>query len=861
MLQLPVDSFLEEILSSLCQHSKLVLSASPGAGKTTRLPPFLNKASSRKKLNIKENQKILVLEPRRIAAISAAQRIAEENNWTLGEEVGYQVRFDNCSSSKTQILFLTEALLAQKMVRDFELSDVGCVLLDEFHERSATTDLTLGLLKELQSIRQDLKIVVMSATLEQDRLKEYLNPCEIIEVPGRIFELESFYSSQPQPLICNDQFYDRLVNMIQNALSNKESEDILVFLPGQSEIHRTLNRAQEKIRASHIHFFPLHGQMSLDDQRQALAPLACGKKIVLATNVAESSITIDGVNTVIDCGLEKLASWNDKTDSMSLELKRISLSSAKQRAGRAARQKKGFAYRMWTAHDELSMPSFTTPQIHRSDLAQILMLLSAQGVSQFEKFDWLTPPDLSKLKRSHERLLNLELLTTEGNLSDIGKKIIQSPLAPDLGRLLYEFQVQGLFDVGCEIVALLQEKDFLNFQNSDLRSPETEELDCDLTYRWCVLNKNLDDRPHGRSISIPTIKLIEKTISQLYKMNWVDSPSKSMPQFQKLNIQNQQLEIQKVFLKAWPHRLCERRSDGKNLLSMGGKGFEISQRSFCRKSHFAILLKTYETEKSKDPICDLMMSIDEEMLTLALADKIKQNESLCYDEKNKKFKLIRKTVIGRLTLKSTDAADFDMSKLESLWPQFLKENFSEILKQNSDFLFFWQRLQFLLKNKNLLAATQQDLLTSFEISLEDILHEFYIQISWQEKSFDSILKKDLASFLNTLLPGEIRKILSELVPANLTSGKGKSFPISYETPEPTSEFKIQEAFGLKKHPAVFDGKIKIKLVLLAPNYRPAQITSDVISFWKTSYSDVRKELKARYPKHDWPEDPTVENAE
>jgi ATP-dependent helicase HrpB len=853
MLVLPVDSYLEDILLSLSQHSRLILSAAPGAGKTTRLPPFLDRPQSRLKLGLSPHQKILVLEPRRIAAISAAQRIAEENGWALGQDVGYQVRFDNCASAKTRILFLTEALIAQKMSTDFELKDVGCVILDEFHERSATTDLTLGLLKDLQSLRPDLKIIVMSATLEQERLKDYLSPCELVEVPGQLFSLNRFYSQQPQPLVCNDSFYDRLLALIQTALHNKDCDDILVFLPGQSEIQRTLQKIQDQLRRNDVQIFPLHGQLSIEDQRAALAPLKSGKKIVLATNIAESSITIDGVNTVIDCGLEKLATWNEKTDSVSLELKRISISSSRQRAGRAARQKPGFAYGLWTAHDELSMPSFTLPQIHRSDLSQLLLLLSAQGMTQFLKFDWLTRPDPTRLQKAADRLQALQLTTDQGALTEIGKKVVHSPLDPDLGRLFYEFQLAGLQKTGADIVAILQEKDFLNFRNS---GPTSTSFDCDLFFRWCLYHEKLQEHGDSRLLLKYNLSQIEKTSQQLKRQHWLNADDRFESEFESLNQEQQQLEIQKVFLKAWPHRLAERRSDGKNLLSLHGRGFEISPRNLCRKSHFVLMLKTFETEKSKDPICDQMLAVDENLLLTVLASRIQAKESLCYDFKSKKFKLVQRSEIGRLTIKSSDAADFDTDKLDALWPGFLRTEFDELLKKNSNFNLFWQRLQFLFKHKSLLGDSLQENILQIELQMDAHLDDFFKHISWNEKSFEVIQQKDLVAYLSTLLPVEFKRILDEQVPGFVISGKGKSFQIDYSGPEPTAELKIQEAFGWKTHPCVLSGACKLKLVLLAPNYRPTQITSDVISFWKTSYADVRKELKARYPKHDWPVDPT-----
>jgi ATP-dependent helicase HrpB len=373
---LPIDPFLAELREAARASPSLVLSAAPGAGKTTRLPPELLRIT---------DKAVFVLEPRRIAAIGAAQRVAEENGWELGREVGYQVRFDNRSSRATRLLFLTEALLLRKLLRDPELRDVGCVVLDEFHERSLHVDLALAALLELQQLaRPDLKIVVMSATLDARPLAEFLGGARVQEVPGKLFPLETLYDEKPQLLRTGPDFTERLQRLVQRAFQERPVGDLLCFLPGRGEIERLRGALEPWAGAKGARVFPLHGQLDLGEQRAALAPLPRGRKIILATNVAESSLTVDGVRTVVDSGLQLLSQLHPRTGFPSLDLVRISKASATQRAGRAARQGPGAVYRAWMPYDERSMKDFDPAEILRSDLAESLLLHSAEGLSVFE---------------------------------------------------------------------------------------------------------------------------------------------------------------------------------------------------------------------------------------------------------------------------------------------------------------------------------------------------------------------------------------------------------------------------------------------------------------------------------------------
>ncbi|RYZ99538.1 MAG: ATP-dependent RNA helicase, partial [Proteobacteria bacterium] len=358
---LPIDAALPKLLDKIRRESALVVSAAPGAGKTTRLPPAILDSVA---------GAVWVLEPRRIAAIAAAGRIAEENGWKLGEEVGYQVRFENRSGPKTRLLFLTEALLLRKLLRDPELAGVACVVLDEFHERSLHVDLALGALRELQELsRPDLKIVVMSATLNAGPLSAYLNDAAVEEVPGKIFPLEIKYEAKAQLLRTGPEFTERMAKLIQRALSENKEGDVLCFLPGRGEIERLRGELSAFAESRQIALHVLHGSLDLAEQRATLRPDPSRRKIILSTNVAESSLTVEGVRIVVDSGLARISQIHPRTGFESLDLVRISKASGIQRAGRAARRGPGVVYRAWMAYDELSMKDFEPAEISRSDLS------------------------------------------------------------------------------------------------------------------------------------------------------------------------------------------------------------------------------------------------------------------------------------------------------------------------------------------------------------------------------------------------------------------------------------------------------------------------------------------------------------
>ena len=453
MSPLPIDDLLPDILAEAGRARRLVLMAPPGAGKTTRVPAALARSS----LLRSPRRRVVLLQPRRVAARAAATRIADENGWTLGEQVGYHVRFDRRDGPRSIVQVLTEGILARRLIDDPFLEDVGAVILDEFHERSIHNDLALALLREVQDGgRDDLILIVMSATLDAEPVARYLGDCPIVRAEGRAYPIELIYRPAAGATPLQDQVFDAVVEALRGPA---DPGDLLVFLPGMEEIRRAARRVEPLAAADGCVALPLHGSLSALEQDRALRP-SDRRKIVLATNVAETSLTIDGVATVIDSGLARVPRFDPRRGLDRLELTRISKASAIQPAGRAGRTRAGRCVRLWSTRDERGMPETETPDIQRIDLSATLLALHAWGHADPRRFPWFEAPPLETLNAA-EALLTMFGALEEGRLTSIGRELLRVPVAPRLARLLVASARVGLLREGATLAALLSEKDIV----------------------------------------------------------------------------------------------------------------------------------------------------------------------------------------------------------------------------------------------------------------------------------------------------------------------------------------------------------------------------------------------------------------
>lgn len=827
---LPIDPYLDELVATATEHKKLVLTASPGSGKTTRFPASLAE---------KIQGQVWVLEPRRVAAMSAASRIAQENNWELGSRVGYQVRFESACSETTQILFLTEALLIKKLAGNPTLKGVSAVVLDEFHERSLHVDLAFGALLEMTTLeRPDLILVVMSATLNATALQKALDGAPWKDVPGKVYPLTTKLEPKAQLLRTSSDWVDRMKCLVQKAAAENSEGDILVFLPGRGEIDRVRRAIEAESWSTSYCVIPLHGSLSLNEQRQALAPLTNGKrKILLATNVAESSLTAPGVRVVVDSGLQKISQLHPKTGYESLDLVRISKSSATQRAGRAAREAPGVVYRAWTQMDELSMKDFEKPEIERVELTDAVLNLAEIGVTDFLNFSWFEKPPTERIQDAQELLVEIQALTKDHKITPLGKSISRLPLPARLGKMVILGERSSDPVLVTEMAILLSEG--LREQHSQGNKDTLCENDIfPLIEKWRegFLGKS---RPLDR-IYDQISKQTKPSLSTSLKPCLLDS--KAPPW------------LEKLLLECYPDRLCRRRRSNENAAKMvHGRGVRLSDSSHVRKSEYFLALDLSEAAlggaASADTRVSLAFGLEAQTVESYVGSVGKLESELIWNNERKTFEILeRKThldlSIGKEIVRPATAEIIEqqISNLsEKLWP--------EILLKNS-FVRIWHQ-RWNLYAEYMATSTQSE---SLKWLTPERIREAFEFACLGKTQFHFLFEEDWTYYLEQVLsPSQIEDFNSSC-PEFWTAPSGRKIRIKYTKEQGASiECRLQEVFGSLKTPKILGQSLTF--ILTAPNDRPVQVTRDIAGFWNSSYAEVKKELKARYPKHSWPDDP------
>lgn len=848
MVKLPIDQHLEAIAEKILKHQNLVIKASPGTGKTTRIPPYLNK----------HFKKIMVLEPRRLAAISASDRIASENNWQLGAgKVGYHVRFDKNYREDTEIIFLTEALLARQLLSEKNLNHIDLIILDEFHERSLWTDLCLGIIKEWQELGAKVKLIILSATLDQSKIKNYLTDCAIYDIELPTFPLEKIYTKTPFKIAFDQTVVEKIVVALKE-MSEKNRENILVFLPGVGEILKTQNELLKYSFLKNYNLKILHGNLSLEEQRTVIANESGGKNIILSTNLAESSVTINNLDTVIDTGLIKITDFNIKTAVQQLNLKKISKASAEQRQGRAHRQKPGIIYKLWSIADENSMEDFTPPEIRRSDLSLPLLFLTHLGVqssNSFKSFSWYECPDEMDLELTTQELQNKKLII-ENHLTPLGEILLQLNLDYHIGLLLLLGDFLGALKEACTLTALLLEKDILPDYKYTPLTYEKENYHSDLLWRYETYQNN-----PSRFTNITDLASVLYKNFTAFKNNQRLNEEPLLSVFQGLILKEvillksaSVLEKLKFAIEfAFIDKICRRRKDNKtqlftnlatNKFSMETQIYEVKfNTSFFPKNEFYLSLKNFQTP-SKNLLSTWVHFIPSEQVMTLLQDQIKTDFSFSLHPNSKKINKTKSLKYHDLTLKNYEGLEVGDDDKTRIFTSIIKENFESYKPQIPSINNFYQRLLFL--------ETQQILKEKPLIDIDSIIN----QACYGENDLTQILHKDWEYYIFSNISAELQNLIMEESPLLWTdSHSEKKFKVTYEQGEAHIESKLQNFLGLKEHPCLGKSKYKVKLILLGPNGRPIQITKDLINFWKTSYPDIRKELRGRYPKHAWPEDP------
>lgn len=854
---LPIDQKIIEIQNAVKLSSSLVLLAEPGAGKTTRLPPALLSLTSKK---------ILVLEPRRIAAVSAASRIAEENGWSLGEEVGFQVRFESQCTSRTRLIFLTEALLVKKMIGAEPLNDIGIVVLDEFHERSVHTDLALGMLREMQILGSEIRIVVMSATLDPLPISKFLGDVPIVRVPGREFPLSTFYLSQKMELngvrwdwvLMARKVFEAHTQLVTEAEKSKRENrdfktksDLLVFLPGLAEIHRLYSSLELEVlkMGDPVDLRILHGSLPLSEQRQLLKSSVV-PRIILSTNVAESAVTIEGIGGVFDFGLAKTMRFQKTTGFSRLETTRISKASAKQRAGRAGRQGPGLAFKWWSQSEEGGFQDQEIPEIQRVDLTQQCLFLAAYGVKKFADFSWYEKPSSAALDSAHQNLIWKSLLSVDGELTEFGRMAARMPIDPTLAMVLKVSEHMGEGPLGAEIAAVLSEAPQMKSKDGS-GVKDSEAWNCDIVYLLHVLSGKIRDPVVAASLNR---RNIEKTRNQL--MEWVSLGPRNREPWKVTNAQ----VVKKILLHSFSDRLCRTRIDGFKAILRGGRGVQLMQSSQASGSDFFVALNGIDKKGLADTQISLACGFDERFVMEEFKREIIERKSLRFDSEKKRVVVSHFKGIDGLAFSEERILPVKNEDGSEILRRSLLENFDEFLK-GAESLNHWMKKWDWLKSvgvEKMREAKKYDLLIDeiLESKTELLLEKALLLACYGKSTWQEMYEVDLSYFFDQAVSESVLEVLKKELPNQFHLPNGKAVPIQYDLDRlPFVEMKLQDAFGVRENPMILFSTQALVFQLLAPNYRPVQITADIAGFWNSSYLDIRKQLRGRYPKHKWPENP------
>lgn len=814
MKQLPIDPHLDGIVKKITGDKPVILMASPGSGKTTRVPAHLLK-----EIQGQTKQKIIVIVPKRVSALSAADRIASENNWVLSEEVGYQVRFENKVTNKTQLIFMTEGLFLKRIQSPGFWDEIHTLVIDEFHERSSSIDMILGLSYEQKVLGRKLQLVIMSATLNVLQLQNFLGESETVEVEALPYKLETVYSDKNQKLVCDDLFFSHLKETLSKAWKTAH-KDVLIFLPGQREILRFRNIIQPLYPQNRIEI--LHGSLSLSEQKQIVrGDTGTGRRIILSTNVAESSITVSGLDCVIDSGLEKKSYLEHKVGFSGLDLQRISLFSARQRAGRAAREQAGFCFKLWHATDEMSMKEQIEPEILKTSLLEESLILHQQEVTDLESFSWLTKPLNFTLKQARQKLLKWKLITEDSALTPLASLISKWPLSIENSILHYELSLRGFEKESAKLIAVLEsgsvetvlEKN-KNFNGSDVaKIIDSGSLD----FSGERIYQQILSSCKATGTKITTNASFETTLIQIYCASFPEKVA---------------------FVK-----------NKTNAVSMFGRGLQVSAGSQAANSDFFIALAGRENHTQfTQVVCAL--GFDKKLAQEIFSPLAKKQSEVHYDFEKNEFYKLEQLRFETFVLNDFGKSRLNADELKKNWKQFFIKTPLDFLKIHPNYEKIKDRLTFLSRKDATLSDESKQQIENFE----ELLTEYILQ---GYDSFEDYKNCDLFYLSYQVFNDDLSDLMQNL-PDSVKSNRGRFHDVDYKDDKaPMISLKIQDAFGWKDTPKICHGKFTLTLELLAPNMRPAQITSQLGLFWKSSYTDVRKDLRARYPKHDWPEDPSV----
>jgi ATP-dependent helicase HrpB len=802
---LPIDDALPDLTGALRAHNAAVLVAPPGAGKTTRVPLALAEESWSR------GKKIIVLEPRRLAARAAAARMANELGEVVGDTVGYRVRFGTKVSRRTRIELVTEGVFTRMILDDPALEGTAALLFDEFHERSLDGDLGLALARDVQQgLREDLKLLVMSATIDGARVAKLLGDAPVVESQGRAFAVETRYLGRDPRAPIERQVADAVATALR-----AEAGSVLAFLPGAGEIRRAETLLRERVADPATDIVALYGALEADVQDRAIAPPPPGRrKVVLATSIAETSLTIEGVRIVIDCGLSRVPRYEPDLGLTQLETVRVSRASADQRRGRAGRTEPGICYRLWDEPQTTSLEASNRPEILAADLSSFVLDLASWGVVDPTSLAFLDPPPRPALTEAKSLLVSLGAIDRDGRITDEGRQLRRLPLPPRLARMVVDAAVHGEAEGGATIAAVLSERGLGGH-------------DVDLAHRLDALQRDRSRRAQeARAMAKRWAEIAEA--ARRPQSGGGFSPGL-------------------LLALAYPDRIAKNRGAGGGFLLANGRGANVEASSALARAPFLAVGEIVGSAAQGRIVLAAGLTLAE--IEPNFAKDIETRDEIAFDAASASLRGRRLRRLGAITLAeqslrvvpSDDTTRILADSIAGIGLDRLP--WTRSLRQWRDRVLFLRR------------AEGEEWPDLSDTALATTVTDWLEPVLVSKTGLDQIGSDELTNAVEALLPWPLRRRLDEEAPTHFAAPSGSSVPIDYTEEGPKLAIRVQELFGLDRHPAIAGGRVPLIIELLSPAHRPVQVTRDLPGFWRGSYAAVKAEMRGRYPRHPWPDDP------
>ena len=843
LMKLPIEESKERLLAEFSPDCpwRMLVKAPTGSGKSTGLPSIL--------LDAGMEGSIVVVQPRRLAARMLAKRVASLRGGAVGGEVGYVVRFDSKKTSKTKIIYVTDGVMARWLEENPRLDGIGAVIFDEFHERRLTMDVALADCVRLQDTeRKDLKLCVMSATLELAGLEEYLAPCRLVEAGGRAFPVDIAYqqpaktqsarSSRNAP---QEQVWDRCARAVKLAVLDEDCGNILIFLPGVYEIRRTIQLLENQ-RLPGWEICALYGSLKPEQQDQAVRE-GGGPRIIVSTNVAETSLTIPGVRTVIDAGVARIAEFDPSRGMDTLFVKKIACAAADQRAGRAGRVAPGKCIRLWSEADQGRRAPFEMPEVLRVDLTEVVLKLTAKGFSDINSFPWIDTPKERSLEYTASLLENLGAVG-EGGITELGLTMAKMPLHPRMGRLLLASEHEGCVAEGIFAVSILQGEAI--FQRNESRAQFAYDEDgCDFRSDWRAYESALamglqPNRCSSIGVSVRSARELKQSIDQLQKMAVRMGWSQSDVDFDK-----NKKKFSRAMLTAYSDQLAVRNSAGNlSCRVVGKRSGQLGKESSVKDAELFITTSMTEVG-AKDVVVylngcvEVLLEDVEELFPASLIS----NDGAFYDEKIRRVINRQELCFKDLVITSKDGGEPSAEQAAALLAERVASGELKLKKWDAGVEQWIARLLCLgewMPELELPGFGEEDRAIALEAVCEGAL------------GYKQIKDKPVQPALNSWLSAGQHQTLDAYAPERITLANGASVKVKYEHGKPPHiALKVQRLYGVKVSPTIANGAVTVQIHICAPNQRPWQMTQDLASFWKSGFAQMKKDLAGRYPKHDW----------